>query len=136
MNMETFIVNVSKTPKGYCAAMDALPGWVVAVTGSFEKLKKEIAESITFYVDCAKKDNEPYPGALDGKDSLRYRFDVESLLSAYDGIISRAAIAQMSGIDERRLTYYSCGQLRPRPVQRERIVSGIHKIGRELLEVE
>jgi hypothetical protein len=37
--MDRFKVQVSKTPAGYCAAMDDLPGWIVGVSGSFLDLQ-------------------------------------------------------------------------------------------------
>lgn len=38
--MEKVRVQVAKTPEGYCATVDILPGFIVAVTGDFSELKK------------------------------------------------------------------------------------------------
>jgi hypothetical protein len=137
--MEKFKVNVSKTPSGYCAAMEALPGWIVGVTGSFTDLKKEIKESIDFYIDCAKKHGDAYPLALAGNSGedyeLEYSFSMESLLCFYNGILSRSAIARLSGINEKQLGHYACGRSRPRPQQAAKIVNALHQLGNELLSV-
>ena len=47
--MEKVRVQVAKTPEGYCATVDILPGFIVAVTGDFSELKKELFESVDFY---------------------------------------------------------------------------------------
>lgn len=44
--MEKVRVQVAKTPEGYCATVDILPGFIVAVTGDFSELKKELFESV------------------------------------------------------------------------------------------
>jgi hypothetical protein len=133
--MEIFKVNVAKTPTGYSATMDALSGWIVGATGNFKTLEKEVKESISFYVECAKTDGDEYPKGLDGDYTLQYVFDIESLLYFYDGIISRAAISRMTGINERQLGHYICGRSRPRPQQAAKIVGALHRLGNELLSV-
>ena len=39
---------------------------------------------------------------------------------------------KVTGINEAQLTHYANGFRKPRPVQRQRIIDGIHQIGREL----
>lgn len=133
--MEKVEVRVGKTPKGYCAGIDILPGWVVAVTGTFADLKKEIAESIEFYIDCAKEDGEVYPAVFDREYELVYKFDMESLLSFYEKVISRAALGRITGINERQLSHYACGRSKPRPEQAQKIVNALHELGQDLLAI-
>lgn len=133
--MEKVEVRVGKTPKGYCAGIDILPGWVVAVTGTFSDLKKEIAESIQFYIDCAKKDGDSYPEVFDGEYELVYKFDIESLLSFYEKILSRAALERITGINQKQLSHYACGRSKPRPEQAKKIENALHKLGQDLLAI-
>ncbi|MDR1348965.1 MAG: helix-turn-helix domain-containing protein [Prevotellaceae bacterium] len=133
--METFKIHVSKTPTGYCASMDELKGWIVGVQGSFSDLQKEVKNSIDFYVECAKADGDEYPAALDGNYDLQYVFTMESLLSFYDGIISRAALSRLTGINERQLGHYICGRSYPRINQAQKIVSALNKLGKELSSI-
>ena len=72
--MKKIRVNVSKTPEGYCANLDILDGFIVAASGTVVDLKREVIESIEFYVDCAKKDKEKYPSVLDAEYELEYKF--------------------------------------------------------------
>ena len=63
--MSILILNTPKTPEGYSASCDLLPGWVVAFTGNFDEFKEYVQESIDFYVECAKNDGDEYPAILD-----------------------------------------------------------------------
>ena len=65
--MASVIMNTARTENGYSCACDLLPGWVVACSGDFEQFKKEVEDSIKFYVDCAKEDGDEYPAVFDGE---------------------------------------------------------------------
>ena len=71
------VVNVAKTESGYSASCDLLDGWVVAVTGDWSDLEREVRDSIDFYIDCAKEDGDSYPEIFD-RD---YR--IESMCKVY-----------------------------------------------------
>ena len=133
--MKKVIVNIGKTPQGYSASIDLLPGWVLGTSGSFTEFKKELQESIDVYVEWAKEDGDEYPSVFDEEYEFEYKFNIESLLCCYDGILSRAAISRFTGINERQLGHYICGRSHPRKEQEAKIVNGFHQIGRELLSV-
>jgi len=133
--MKQIEVKIGKTPAGYSAAIDILPGWIVAVTGSFADIRKEIEDSIAFYIECAQRDGEPYPKVFNSKYELIYKFDVESLLYCYDKIISKAALSRLTGINEKQLSRYGLGLSKPRPRQADKIVEGLHILGKDLLAV-
>ncbi|MFR7812819.1 MAG: hypothetical protein ACLU4N_28270 [Butyricimonas faecihominis] len=101
--MEKVRVQVAKTPEGYCATVDILPGFIVAVTGDFGELKKELFESVDFYVECAKADGDVYPEVLNQEYEFEYKFDVESLLFFYEKILSKAALERLTGINQSNL---------------------------------
>ena len=133
--MEKVIVNVGKTPQGYSASIDILPGWMLGTTGSFSNFKKELQESIDIYIQWAKQDREDYPVVFDKEYEFEYKFNIKSLLCCYDGILSRAAISRFSGINERQLSHYICGRSQPRKEQEMKIINGFHQLGKELLSV-
>ena len=133
--MNKIIVNVGKTPQGYNASIDILPGWVLGMNGSFSDFKKELQESIAIYLEWAKEDGDDYPAVFDRKYEYEYKFNIKSLLCCYDGILSRAAISRITGINERQLGHYICGHSRPRKEQEMKIINGFHQLGRELLSV-
>lgn len=128
-------LKIAKTESGYCATTDLIPAFIVAVTGSFEELKKEIKESLDFYVACAKEDHEKYPAILDSEYKFEYVFDIESLLYCYQNIFSRAALSRITGINEKQISHYACGVKHPRKAQAEKIVYALHNLGQELLSV-
>ena len=133
--MEKVIVNVAKTPNGYSASIDILPGWVLGTSGSFDLFKKELQDSIDIFVEWAKEDGDEYPSVFDGDYIFEYKFSIESLLCCYNGILSRSALSRITGINEKQLGHYACGRSRPRQAQKVKIINGLHRLGNELLAV-
>ncbi|MEI8084647.1 MAG: hypothetical protein WCG93_00390 [Paludibacter sp.] len=133
--MKKVKVNVEKTPNGYCANLDIIDGFVVAVTGSFVDLKREVIESIHFYIECAKKDKDKYPAVFDGEYELDYKFTVESLLHFYKKIIGFSALEMLTGINQRQLNHYASGVSKPLPRQAKKIEVAFHQLGKDLLSV-
>jgi len=129
-------VNVEKTPKGFCASINLLPGCVVSVNGNILRLKKEVKSSINFYIECAKKDKEKYPKIFDGDYTLDYSFkNIGTALSLYKGLVSLSALSLISGINQRQLSHYQNGTSKPRKEQEEKIVFAMHELGKELQTV-
>ena len=107
--------------------------WVQAVLLMISN--KELQESIDIFIKWAKEDGEEYPSIFDGEYSFEYKFNIESLLCCYNGILSRAALSRISGINEKQLGHYACGRSRPRQAQKVKIIEGLHRLGNELLAV-
>jgi len=135
ITMEKVIVNVAKTPDGYCASIDILPGWVLGTSGSFEEFKKELQKSVDIFVEWAKEDGDEYPNVFDGEYDFEYKFNIESLLCCYDGILSRSALSRLTGINQKQLGHYARGRSRPRYAQKTKIISALHRLGNDLLAV-
>ena len=114
-----------------------MPGAVVVTAKTFAELQKEVKESLDFHIEGMAQDGDEIPSWLtDGDYVFEYNFmDVTSLLRAYEPFVSLAAISRTSGINQHLLSHYANGMKKPRPQQRERIVQGIHIIGKELLAV-
>ncbi len=135
MNMEKIIIEVGKTSNGYCASCPLLEGWVVAVTGNFDELKKEVLESIDFYVECAKEDGDEYPAVFDTEYTIEYKFDIESLLYFYRKVFTKAALEHITGINQKQISNYACGRAKPRKEQADKIVNALHNLAQELMAV-
>ena len=133
--MEQVIISTSKTENGFSASCELLPGWIVAFTGSFTEFVSYVKESIDFYVDCAKIDQDPYPTMFDNDYELLFKMDIQSLLYCYDKILTRAALSRMTGINQRQLGHYICGRSKPRKPQSEKIVNALHELGKELQSI-
>lgn len=70
------------------------------------------------------------------KYELVYKFDAESLLNYYKGILSNPAIERLTGINQKQIHHYATGLKKPRPAQKKKIQEGLHKLGEELLAIE
>ena len=116
--------------------MAEVNGVVVVTHKNFETLKEEFAQALTFHIEESIKDGDELPQALkEGDYTLEYELQISALLHIYDGILTRAALAKVTGINQRQLGHYAQGIRTPRPQQREKIIQGFHKLGRDFLSV-
>ena len=137
--MEKITVNVQWCDKNFGASLgDNVPGAVVLTAKTFEELQREVQETLRFHIDGMLADGDDVPQWLvDGDYEFEFNYlDTTTLLHAYEPYLTLAAISRASGINQHQLSHYANGIKQPRPQQRQRIVDGIHKIGRELLAVE
>ena len=137
--MEKIIVNVQWCDKNFGASLgENVPGAVVLTAGTYEELQREVPETLRFHIEGMIEDGDDVPQWLrDGEYELEYNLvDVPTLLHVYGPFVTLAAISRATGINQRQLSHYANGIKRPRAQQRQRIVDGLHKIGRELLTVE
>ncbi|MBR0527241.1 MAG: CopG family transcriptional regulator [Prevotella sp.] len=137
--MEKIRVDVAWCNKNFGASLgDNVPGAVVLTAKTYDELLREVPETLRFHIDGMLADGDDVPQWLvDGDYEFEYNLlDVTTMLRAYEPFVSLAAISRASGINQHQLSHYANGIKRPRPEQRQRIVDGIHKIGRELLAVE
>ena len=100
-----------------------------------ELAKKDAKASLDFYIECLNKMNRPVPEILQGEYELVFEFDIEALLKYIDGTVTKTALAKAAGINASQLSHYSSGLKKPRRQQREKIIAGLHKLGRDLLAV-
>ena len=100
-----------------------------------ELAKQDAQAALDFYVECLNKYNEPVPEILKDEYELIFEFDIEALLKYIDGTVTKRALAKASGINPAQLSHYSSGLKKPRKAQREKIIKGLHQLGRELLSV-
>jgi len=114
-----------------------VPGSVVLTAKSYEELLREVPETLRFHVEGMVDDGDDVPQWLrDGDYEFEYNLaDVATVLRAYEPYVSLAALSRASGINQHLLSHYANGIKQPRPMQRQRIIDGIHKIGRTLMAV-
>jgi len=135
--MEKIKVTVSWSGDNYCAATGNIGGVVLVTNKSFEGLKKEFEETFKFHIDGCVADGDYIEEYIQkGEFEFDFNLQASALLHRVDGIITRAALARITGINERQLGHYMTGHSKPRPAQREKIITGLHKIGLEFLTVE
>lgn len=136
--MEIIKVNVQWCDKNFGASLsDNVPGAVVLTAKSYEELLREVPETLRFHIEGMVEDGDDVPQWLrDGDYEFDYNLvDVATVLRAYEPYVSLAALSRATGINQHQLSHYANGLKQPRPQQRQRIIDGIHKIGRTLMAV-
>ena len=135
--MEKIEVNVSWCDKNFGASLsENVPGAVVITAKSYDELLDEVRETLNFHVEGMLADGDDVPHWLrDGDYEIEYHLDAAALLQMCSPYASIAAISRASGINQHQLSHYANGLKKARSHQRERIVDGIHKIGKELMAV-
>lgn len=138
MKMVTIKVNVQWCDKNFGALLgDNVPGAVVLTAKTYEELLREVPKTLRFHVEGMVADGDDVPQWLrEGDYDFEYNLvDVATLLHAYEPYFTLSALSYASGINQHQLSHYANGIKQPRPQQRQRIIDGLHKIGRELLAV-
>lgn len=136
--MKKIKVSISWSGNNYCAHSQGnnLNGIVVSTHKTLEGVKNEFQSALQFHIEGCLEDGDKLPEwVVSGNYELEYITEVSALLHSLDGILTRSAIARVSGINERQIGHYASGHRTPRPQQREKIINGIHSISRELAMV-
>jgi len=136
--MEKIQVKIGWSGNNYSCVADnpALNGIVLVTNKTIEGLKKDFQESLIFHIEGCIQSGDKLPDWIVSKQyELNYILETSALIHSLDGLLTRSAIARLSGINERQIGHYASGYRTPRPQQREKIVNGIHAISRELASV-
>jgi hypothetical protein len=137
--MEKIKVQVAWANKNYSAVTDdygALNGIIVATGATFEKLQKEFESALKFHIEgCVSDGDSLSEWLLSGNYEIEYELTISALLHRLDGVLTRSAIARVSGINERQLGHYALGIRNPRTEKRQQIINAIHSISNELASV-
>ena len=82
-----------------------------------------------------REDGDPIPEVFQGDFEIEYKWDVESLLYYYRGILTNSALERLTGINQNQLGHYAAGRSKPRPTQVKKIENALHQLGDELQQV-
>jgi predicted RNase H-like HicB family nuclease len=102
---------------------------------SAEDAKKDMLSQMDFFKKTAKEEGFSYPKFLDEDFKIVYKFDVESLLEYYSGILSLSGLEKITGIHQKQLWNYLHRKSKPRKAQIEKITIGLHNLGSELMAI-
>jgi len=129
--METIKVKIVWNDN-YGAVSDQVPG-CVATHKTLDGVKQAYASALEFHIEGSEPDE--LPECARGGYELEFDLEVSALLHYYDGILTRAALSRVTGINQRQLGHYLSGYRNPKPDKRDMIVAGFHKIGQEFLQI-
>jgi len=132
--MKQIHVTLELGKDGYGVWFKELPN-VFGFGETVENAKADARAALEGYIVALNRCNQPIPEILQDEYELIYQFDVESLLKYINGTVTKTALAKASGINPTQLSHYSSGLKKPRKQQREKIIAGLHKLGRDLLSV-
>jgi len=134
--MEKINVKVGWSGNNYSAVVENIGGVVLVTHKTLDGIKKDFSESFKFHIDGCIKDGDELPEYIvKGEYELNFNLEISALLHKLDGIITRAALARISGINEKQLGHYMTGHRSPRPAQQQKIITAIHNIGNEFISV-
>ncbi len=133
--METIKVEVAWSNKNYCGGWGHPEIGAVLATGkSLEQFKEEFQSALDFQVEGLLADGDTVPQWLLDKDyKIEYELQVSALLRSAERFTTMAVLSRITGINQRLLSNYASDVKKPRPAQREKIIAGIHEIGRQCL---
>lgn len=100
-----------------------------------EDAKLDMRRQMEYYKKTAIEENFPYPDFLDNDFEIVYKFDTESLLEYYSGILSLSGLEKITGIHQKQLWNYLHKKSKPRKAQIEKIERGLHSLGSELISI-
>lgn len=129
--METIKVKIVWNDN-YGAVSDTVPG-CVATHKTLDGVKEAYASALKFHIEGSETDE--LPECVRGEYELEFSLEVSALLHYYDGILTRAALSRVTGINQRQLGHYLSGYRNPRADKRDMIVAGFHKIGQEFMQI-
>lgn len=134
--MEIIKVSISWSGDNYVAGTGEINGVVMATNKTLEGVKKAFKEALEFHIETSVADGDKLPKYLVAKNyELDFELKVSALLHKLDGIVTRAALERVTGIDQRQLGHYIQGRREPRPKTRGKIINGLHQLGKELIAV-
>ena len=100
-----------------------------------EEAKKDMIEQMQFFKKTAQEIGFSYPDLLDSEFEVVFKFDPDSLLEYYAGILSLAGLEKVTGIHQKQLWSYLHRKSKPRKSQIEKIEKGLHALGSELMSI-
>lgn len=131
-------VEISWSEKNYCC------GWgyegvgaVLCTNKTLSGVKHDFEESLRFHIEAMLEDGDSVPEWLASGDyEIVYTLSASALLRDAESFTTMAAISRATGINQKLLSHYANALKIPRPAQRQRIVDGLHMIGRQFLAVQ
>ena len=121
---------------GNFAATPVSPELACISTGrTLDEVKTNLVEALQFHLEGMKEDSLPIPEEFDAPWDIDWRLTTRALLHYTEGLVSRSAIAKITGINQQQLSHYASGYRKPRPSMSLRIREGVRKIAQALVAV-
>ena len=135
--MEQIKVTVDWCGKNYASYISdpRINGVVVSTGKTYGDLKRETEEELQFHLEGCIADGDSISEIIKNGDyELVYEKRVSAILHEAQQYTTLAALSRATGIRHAQLSHYANAVSKPRQEQRERIIKGLHIIGKELQE--
>lgn len=129
-------VSVDYANRNFCGGIfDEILGGAVLATGkTFEAFKKELEDGLAFHIQGVIERGEYIPEDIkSGSYEIKYELAVPALLRDAERFTTLSAISKVCGINQKQLSHYVNGEKKARSDKREKIIKGIHEIGKQAL---
>jgi len=100
-----------------------------------ELAKQNMLEQMQFFKETSKEDGYENLAFLDSEFEVIYKFDTQSLLEYYSGVITPSALERLTGINKKQLWSYLHGRTKPQRTQVDKIEKALHTLGNELSSI-
>ena len=102
---------------------------------TLDDVKRNMEEALQFHLDGMREDGLSVPDEFASPWEFEWRLSTRALLHYTEGLVSRSAIARITGINQQQLSHYASGYRKPRPAMSLRIREGVRRIAQELAAV-
>ncbi len=128
-------VILEKTGSGYSAYLPSLPG-CVSTGKTVTHIKERIKESVEFHLNGMNLVGQTIPDSFREEYELVFKMDIASLFDWFSGILTKAGISRLTGMNQSLISQYASGIKKPSSKQTKKIEDALHSLGAELLEIE
>lgn len=137
-NMQKLIIKIDWCEKNYSASLVSNEIGVIIATAKTEaEAKDKFHEALKFHIDGMIADNDTVPSYLSNNEyEFVYEYTLSATLHNIQQYTSLTAISKVTGIKHAQLSHYANAVSRPKQKQKDRIINGLHQIGRECLAVK
>ena len=134
--MKKVLVEINWSGDNYSASCTSVNGVVFVTNKSLEKVKKDFKDAFEFHIQGSIEDGDKLPAYIsENRFKLDYKLMASAIMHQLDGVVTRAALSRVTGINEKQLGHYLQGHRSPRPSTEEKIIQGFKKVSDEILSV-
>ena len=128
-------VIIEKTESGYSAFLPELPG-CISTGKNLKEIRENIWEAVEFHLDGMKMEQLPVPASFESEFELVFKMDVASLFEWFSGVLTKAGVSRITGMNQSLINQYATGIKKPSVRQSRKIEQALHNLGQELLEIK
>jgi len=131
--MKTITIILEAGKDGFGAYSEGDEG-IYGMGDTIQECKQDVQDSIDSIKEFMSKDQ--IPEVLKGDYQIVYKYDTESFLQYYKGILTNSALERLSGINQKQIHHYASGLRKPSKKTTQKIQTALHDLGSELLSIE